>query len=295
MPDRPDAVAAAIANGRNADGGWGYFPRKSSRIEPTAWVAFGHAPRAHGAREWLAGRQASQGWLVDEPGLPVNYGFNGLALLALLSGDAATPAASRLSEGVIGAKGLAVAQSPALRQDNSLQAWSWVQDTFSWVEPTAYCLLALKRARRLGVVQAAAIAPRVNDAERMLADRACAGGGWNYGNARVFDKDLRPHGPTTALALLALQDRRDLPCVRAGLSFLTAQPDRERSGLALALTLICLRAFASDHAVPAALTAATLAASQQAAVSVAIGNLAVLAALLIALSDDDHGIDPFRI
>ena len=36
-------------------------------------------------REWLAGRQAAEGWLVDEPGLPVNYGFNGLALLALLA------------------------------------------------------------------------------------------------------------------------------------------------------------------------------------------------------------------
>ena len=116
-----------------------------------------------------------------------------------------------------------------------------MDDTFSWVEPTAYCLLALKRARHLGVVPTRDIAARVDEAERMLADRACAGGGWNYGNAHVFDKDLRPHGPTTALALLALQDRRDLPCVQAGLSFLTAHANRERSGLALALTLICLQ------------------------------------------------------
>jgi hypothetical protein len=295
MPDRLNAVAVAIANGRNADGGWGYFPQKSSRIEPTAWIAVSSSSLSHGARDWLTDRQVKQGWLLDRPDLPVNYGFNGLALLALLASDQATATAIRLSKGVMSAKGLALAQSPVLRQDNSLQAWSWVQDTFSWVEPTAYCLLALKRARRLGVVRATDIAARVNEAERMLADRACAGGGWNYGNAHVFDHDLRAHGPTTALALLALQDRRDLPCVRAGLSVLTAQPARERSGMALALTLICLRVFASDDAVRAAVAVATTAAHQQTAISLAVGNLAVLGALRIALCDDDHAIDPFRI
>jgi hypothetical protein len=289
MLDSQSILTTTIANGRNADGGWGYFPHKSSRIEPTAWIAFGSSPLAEAAREWLAGRSGSAGWLVDAPGLPLNYGFNALALLALLGRSPIPPAAARLSERIIGVKGLAIAQSPALRQDNSLRAWSWVEGTFSWIEPTAYCLLALKRARALGVVRAGAIAGRVDDAEHMLADRACAGGGWNYGNAHVFDKDLRPHGPTTALALLALQDRRDLPCVQTGLQFLTAHADRERSGLALALTLICLRAFGSDHA------ALTPAASLQTATSLSIGNLAVLGALLVALSEDDHAIDPFRI
>jgi hypothetical protein len=289
MPDTPNAIAAAIANGRNADGGWGYFRQKSSRIEPTAWIAFSNPPMAESAREWLAGRQSDHGWLLDGPGLPVNYGFNGLALLALLAPGRATPTARRLSQGVVGARGLALAQSPSLRQDNSLQAWSWVQDTFSWVEPTAYCLLALKRAQSLGVVGAAEIAARLADGERMLADRACAGGGWNYGNAHVFEQDLRPYAPTTALALLALQDRRDLPCVQAGLQFLVAQADREPSGLALALTLICLRTYSADYA------AITLAARQQAAMTLSLGNLAVLGALFVALSDDDHAIDAFRI
>ena len=34
-----------------------------------------------------------------------------------------------------------------MRQDGSLQAWSWVDGTFSWVEPTAWCLLLLKKWR----------------------------------------------------------------------------------------------------------------------------------------------------
>jgi hypothetical protein len=287
--DQPIAVTTAIANGRNGDGGWGYFRSKASRLEPTAWVSLTNSPLSDPAREWLAGRQTADGWLVDVPAVPVNYGFNGLALMALLAGGQTTPITDRLTERIVGVKGLAVAQSPALRQDNSLQAWSWVEGTFSWVEPTAYCLLGVKRARGLGAGRHTETSARVDEAERMLADRACAGGGWNYGNANAFDKDLRPHGPTTALALLALQDRRDLPCVQTGLQFLTAHAERERSGLALALSLICLRAFGVDHA------ALRRAAIQQIAVSLAMGNHATLGALLAALRDDDHAVEPFRI
>jgi hypothetical protein len=287
--DASTAVSDAVAQGRNADGGWGYFRHKSSRIEPTAWVALSTSRLASAAREWLTSRLTNEGWLDDGAGLPLNYGFNGLALLALLSPGHTTATTTRLSRSVIGVKGLAVAQSPVVHQNNALQAWSWVDGTFSWVEPTAYCLLALKRDRHLGVHPDTRIADRVDEAERMLADRACAGGGWNYGNANVFDKNLRPHGPTTALALLALQDRSDLPCVERGLQFLTAHADQERSGLALALSLICLRVFGRDH------IELRVAANQQAAVSLSTGNLAVLPALLVALSADDHAVAPFRI
>jgi hypothetical protein len=288
MLDRQNVFNSTIARRQNGDGGWGYFPHKSSRIEPTAWVAFGQSAWSEQARGWLADRLDSEGWLV-EPGLPVNYGFNGLALMALLGRSSDTTVANRVSAGLVGVKGLAIAQSPVLRQDNSIRAWSWVAETFSWVEPTAYCLLALKRARTLGVVRAGAVAARIDDAERLLADRTCAGGGWNYGNAHVFDKDLRPYAPTTALALLALQDRRDLPCVQTGLQVLTAHADRERSGLALALTLICLRVFGAEAA------ALARAASLQADTSLAIGNLAVVGALAVALSEDDHAVAAFRV
>ena len=50
---------------------------------------------------------------------------------------------------------------------------------------------------------------RLEQAERLLFDRQCAGGGWNYGNSEVLGQKLHAYVPTTALALLALQDRRD--------------------------------------------------------------------------------------
>ena len=47
--------------------------------------------------------------------------------------------------------------------------------------------------------------------------------GWNFGNATMMAQDLQPYLPTTALALLALQDRRDLPAVSTSLAYLEAQ------------------------------------------------------------------------
>ena len=40
--------------------------------------------------------------------------------------------------------------------------------------------------------------------ERMLLDRRCRDGGWNFGNRRVLGADLPSYPETTALALMAL-------------------------------------------------------------------------------------------
>ncbi len=282
-------LVEALSAARNMDGGWGYYSSKSSRLEPCAWIALGPSDLAPGALAWLQHRESAGGWCTDDPQAPVNYAFNGLALLALLTADNLPPQAERLCQALIGVKGLAAGPSSEIRQNNSLQAWSWIDGTFSWVEPTACCLLAVKRARDAGVIAGSAMAARITVAEQMLADRACDGGGWNYGNARVFDKNLAPHGPTTALALLALQDRRDLPAVEAGLAFLSTHAESERSGMALALTSICLRVFDCPSASLASATA------RQALASLVTGNTVTLAALLVALSDEPEAIAPFRL
>ena len=76
----------------------------------------------------------------------------------------------------------------------------------------------------------------------MLADRCCVSGGWNYGNSNVLGKELSPYVPTTAVALLALQDRPALPEVARSLEWLAANWHRERSALALSLTLLAMQA-----------------------------------------------------
>ena len=280
----PARLVEAVESARNPDGGWGYFRGKASRLEPTAWVALSTSALSESASTWLAAAQGRDGWLRDNDRSPVNFGFNALALLAVCASTApaATSVATRLARALVGAKGLALPPSPAIRQDNSLQGWSWLDGTFSWAEPTACAVLALKRAVALGVISAADARGRIDVGERLLVDRACAGGGWNYGNARVFGKDLPPHVPPTALALLALQDRRDWPAVGSGLDYLSSDAHLERSGIALALTSLCLRA--SDRSTAAVETAM----HAQIEMSVALGNVMNMAALVAALSGTGH-------
>jgi hypothetical protein len=113
---------------------------------------------------------------------------------------------------------------------------------FSWVEPTSWGAIALKTARRAGMTSADADA-RIAEAERLLIDRACRAGGWNFGNATVMNQDLRPYVPTTALTLLALQDRRDDAAVKRGLAFLEEHWQDEIAAASTGLSLICLDVF----------------------------------------------------
>jgi hypothetical protein len=175
-------------------------------------------------------------------------------------------------------------QSPSFVQDNSLQGWPWIDGTFSWVEPTALAVIALKRHRLLPGAQA-----RIAEGERLLLDRACRVGGWNYGNANALGRQLEPHTPPTALALMALRDHRDSETVRRSQQHLSAHTLDERSGLALALTRVALGVLDS----PAATLAHALA--EQWARSAFLGNLHVTALALYAEAAEPGGYEAFRV
>jgi len=127
--------------------------------------------------------------------------------------------------------------------DPDLRGWAWLPGTFSWVEPTAYAILAF-RALRPGSPER--VARHVDEAERMLLDRVCADGGWNYGNSRVLGEELWPYPDTTAIALLALVDRERDEAVRRSLDTLGRMMADADSGLSLALSILCFDAFAID-------------------------------------------------
>src|SRR5204863_9079682 len=120
---------------------------------------------------------ARDGLLLERADGNPSYAFHGLALLALRATALEHRDGNRaLLEAIRRVKGLALEPSQINRQDNSIQGWSWIEDTFSWVEPTAWCLLALKHCAPQPHSPIDQI--RVRDAERLLADRACHGGGW---------------------------------------------------------------------------------------------------------------------
>ncbi len=240
-----DALRQSLRAAARSGGGWPYYPGRASRIEPTAWALLALGAAGHdgtltdSALGFLGGLGRQAGLLVD-PGAPAaNAAWNGLLAIALRGVDdpRAAALAVDLREALTALKGIALREDPSVRQDNALRAWPWVDGTFSWVEPTAYCTLALKQARADG---SEAVASRVGEADRLLLDRACNPAGWNYGNSAVLDQDLRPYVPTTALALLALQDRTEEPIFGRSLEWLDAHAVSEPSAMALSLSAICL-------------------------------------------------------
>jgi hypothetical protein len=239
----------ALVAGANPDGGWAYYPGHASRLEPTCWALLallahpstaGSDMSAH--RDFLLRARRSDGLLlehaVDEENRP-NLAFNGLLALLLLAERRLASDAFRtaLLSALIASKGIQFSASPISRQDNTLQGWAWIDESFSWVEPTCWCMLALKK----GLPASPGARDRIRDGERLLVDRCCAAGGWNYGNANMLGQDLRPYVSTTALGLLAMQDRRQEPTVVRSLDYLVRHRLSEGSALALALTLISLR------------------------------------------------------
>ena len=272
-----------LLSGRNSDGGWGYYRGKASRLEPTCWGLLAlHAARAVGGeaavlRNW----PTADNILLERAGGQTNFGFHGVALLSLralrIDHVTGTP---NLVAALQRVKGMALKPSTINRQDNTLQAWSWVPETFSWVEPTACCLLALKKWRDQPGV--AIDNERIAIAERLLIDRACNDGGWNYGNSNMLGQLLTPYVPTTALALMSLRDRRTDPVVRRGHEYLLAHATTEPSGLSLALALLALMSYGSVVEPVRAVLA------EQIPTTLALGNQLAIALSLLALRLEPH-------
>jgi hypothetical protein len=285
----PAAIRDALVAARNPDGGWPYYPGRASRLEPTVWALLALAREADKAVDIdriLRWPQLS-GWLIDGPAdAPVNYAFNAIAALACAGRREAEAFVRQIGTRLVTAKGLALTQNPVLRQDNSLQAWPWIDQTFSWVEPTAWCTLFLKKLRPLAIPGAA---ERIHVAEQMIRDRVCHNGGWNYGGSNVYGQELYPYVPTTAIALIAMQDHRDDPAVVKSVAYLQHNATTEPTSLALSLTAICFVVYGLSidpirHALGAGVE-----------ISRSRTNVLGLATSLYALSTSHHGMETFSV
>jgi hypothetical protein len=269
-------LEAALVRARNADGGWGYYAGKASRLEPTCWalLAIGDGAGSDVLTQW----PSAGGLLLERADGTPNFGFHGLALLTLFArGIEHTDRNRALVAGIERVKGVALPDRGVNRQRNDIQAWPWIDGTFSWVEPTAYCLLAVKKAGRAGIPTDAG---RIADAEAMLFDRCAVNGGWNYGNSNMLGQELPAYVPTTALGLLALQDHVSHQAVLSSRAYLERDALSERSSLALSLALLALRVFGR----PTDEIASTL--RRQLPTTLELGNLHAVALALYALRTD---------
>jgi len=296
-------LLAVLLAGRNPDGTWGYFAGRTGRLEPTSWATLAlvdsgtREPDLHlsaGMAVFLR-RQQPRGLLADVPDAIPNLAFNGLAALVVRRlrerGVSVGQNLERVEERLLGAilatKGIKTDASSVMRQNNRLQGWPWTESTFSWVEPTSWCLLALKRGKRTSQQQG--FDAQSDEADQLLIDRCCKGGGWNYGNSNVFGKDLRPYVPTTAVALMALQDQRGAHQVTRSLEWMTENSTRELSGFALSLALLASTVFRQEAGPVDQLL------GQRVKQISAFGNLATVAMAAFALTRFEHGAAAFTI
>ena len=294
-------LTGALLSAQNPDGGWGYYRGKASRVEPTCWAILTLLQVARSSTAWdpdasfrlLEQWQGNRGLLAEQVGQPSNLAFNGLAALAVLHGErGVTAQRARLAkirgallQGILSVAGVRFLNARNRRPYDTLQGWPWTDQTFSWVEPTSMCLLALKKARPM-TDEASAVA-RIDEAERLLFDRRCRDGGWNFGTPEVLGALLFSYVPTTALALLALQDHADHPVVVRGAEFLIGQATREISGMALGLAAIALRIYhrpVDDVESKLVQTAST---------TLSVGNLVNVAMAALGLAGGERGVEPF--
>ena len=258
-----DQAAKLLRQTQNPDGGWGAIAGKQSNTESTAlgllaWRSLDDSREnsvLEKAEQWLANTQNPDGSWSYGAGSKAPSWSTALAVIALSDSSVEAERLVRAGNWILAQEGskpgilakliLALSfQKKAVHLNDDLVGWSWTPGSFSWVEPTSYCLIALKKIKsRLSVK---AVQERVDQAELMIYDRMCEGGGWNYGNAAVYGDPLWPYPDITALALIALQDHKERNDNRVSLRALSKMAETTDSGLALGWTTICLSVYGED-------------------------------------------------
>ncbi|MCE9525479.1 MAG: terpene cyclase/mutase family protein [Planctomycetales bacterium] len=187
----------------------GYAPQAAPATEPTAiaaltLLAHGKQESAKRAVDFLASIQLADGSVGVREKEPDPKWPTSLAVLAWAAYDRKAYAANidRAVNWILNAKGKAMEQTSDMGHNTQLVGWSWAEGTHSWIEPTAFHILALKASGHLDD-------PRTREGVTLLLDRQLPSGGCNYGNTSVLGQMLRPHVQPTGIALLALAGEQD--------------------------------------------------------------------------------------
>jgi len=196
-----DELAALRAIGYLADG--------HAASEPTALAALAFAAHerlddARKAAAALVSMQQANGEVVIRAGEQSPGWTTSLAVVAW-SAVARNENRAQIDRGItwlLSNRGRAVERSDNFGHNTELIGWAYAEQTHSWVEPTAFAVLALKALQR-------STDPITREGIAVLIDRQLPGGGLNYGNTEVLGQYLRAHAEPTGIALLALAGEMD--------------------------------------------------------------------------------------
>src|SRR5579863_291149 len=253
-----------LKSAQNADGGWGFRMGAESRVEPTAWTILAlagldsQAEIVSGGLRFLRSTQLPDGSWPASPGQAVGCWATSLACWALGHDSESQTALTTGLQWICAdwPKDLNFVQRLIRRirslakrevvsqQDDSLRGWGWTPNTASWVEPTAFGLLAVDQAPK--DLLPAGAGERQRLAKSMLYNRMCPGGGWNCGNPMVYGVAGDPSIPQTVWALLALRNEPSGEPQTSSLQWLGKSVTGAIRIGSLALAKICLETYGRE-------------------------------------------------
>ena len=252
-----------LIDAQNPDGGWGSLKGKRSNTESTSFALMALKcldrdvflrPMTAGL-SWLLQHQKDDGsWSLSDASKQSSW-TTSIAVLALLSFQDQREHALRAAKWILTQEGRKPGWVTSLlvwlslvkkmgELDPYLSGWPWTAGAFSWVEPTSYSLMALRKLKRS--LAGTNCEERIRQGEMLIYDRMCENGGWNYGNSRVLGEVLWPYPDVTAVALIALQGRRASEANQTSLHILDKMAREADSGMALGWGILCLTLYNED-------------------------------------------------
>ena len=238
------SIQAVLSRRLLSDGGMAGRLGGPLHIDSTAWgvLAFRASGGAHEVTEQLCTvlvrEQQGDGRVCMNRAHPDSYWPTPLAVLAWQDSIASQGPQSRAVHFLLNTTGVHFTKTPTdpSGHDPSLKGWPWIEDTHSWIEPTALCVMALRAAghRRHD---------RVREALRMIVDRQLTHGGWNVGNTLVFGRELYPMPESTGAALAGLAGEVDRSEVARSIDYLQGEVDRLCTPISLGWSLLGLSAW----------------------------------------------------
>ena len=248
-------AGAVLVSRQTGEGGWPFTPACGQpALEPTCLALLAlhsrHGTARDRAIQFLLGSQNPNGsWSAFAGDDAEGCGLTGLALYALQRCGVRGNAIDRAIRWLLNLRGWEShwlwkwkfrTTDRRVRFDPEKYGWPWTPETVSWVVPTSYSLLALKRlsAQRQGDL----LRLRMRRGVEMLVDRACPNGGWNAGNGVVYGQPMTPHLDATALALLALVSEPPNELVAASLEWLNRRSETCFSTWSLSWAILALHA-----------------------------------------------------